>query len=117
MPAALLSPDASAMSPAGDIDEPPIIPVDMHPPIDLAEDLDHFLAQLAGYLKPGYIHEEVAEEVHRHFDINTKGGRHYRFAVTKITNKALYGDGYRVGYGEIERVGVKRKDSGSFLFD
>jgi len=50
-------------------------------------------------------------------DINTKGGQHYRFAVTKITNKALYGDGYRVGYGEIERVGVKRKDSVSFLFD
>lgn len=28
---------------------------------------------IAGYLKPGYIHEESAEEVHRHFDINTKG--------------------------------------------
>jgi len=28
---------------------------------------------IAGYLKPGYVHEEAAEEVHRHFDINTKG--------------------------------------------
>ncbi|AXQ30009.1 SDR family oxidoreductase [Solimonas sp. K1W22B-7] len=28
---------------------------------------------IAGYLKPGYVHEEPAEEVHRHFDINTKG--------------------------------------------
>jgi len=28
---------------------------------------------IAGYLKPGYVHEESAEEVHRHFDINTKG--------------------------------------------
>jgi guanosine-3',5'-bis(diphosphate) 3'-pyrophosphohydrolase len=57
MPAALSSPDVSVMSPASDIDEPPIIPVDMHPPIDLAEDLEHFLAQLSGYLKP----EDVAQ--------------------------------------------------------
>ncbi len=28
---------------------------------------------IAGYLKPGYVHEESPEEVHRHFDINTKG--------------------------------------------
>ncbi len=29
----------------------PIIPVDMHPPVDLVEDLDHFLGQLSLYLK------------------------------------------------------------------
>ena len=40
-----------------EIDAPPIIPVDMHPPIDLADDLEHFLAQLAAYLKP----EDVAQ--------------------------------------------------------
>jgi guanosine-3',5'-bis(diphosphate) 3'-pyrophosphohydrolase len=33
-------------------DEPPIIPADMHPPVDLAEDLDRFKATLAEYLKP-----------------------------------------------------------------
>jgi guanosine-3',5'-bis(diphosphate) 3'-pyrophosphohydrolase len=33
-------------------DEPPIIPLDMHPPVDLAEDLERFNAKLAAYLKP-----------------------------------------------------------------
>lgn len=28
---------------------------------------------IAGYLKPGYVEQETADEVHRHFDINTKG--------------------------------------------
>jgi guanosine-3',5'-bis(diphosphate) 3'-pyrophosphohydrolase len=37
-------------------DEPPIIPLDMHPPVDLAEDLERFNAKLAAYLKP----DEVA---------------------------------------------------------
>jgi len=32
-------------------DEPPIIPLDMHPPIDLAEDFEHFIAQLRAYLR------------------------------------------------------------------
>jgi guanosine-3',5'-bis(diphosphate) 3'-pyrophosphohydrolase len=54
MPAATASPHpiSVAAAPAAVFDEPPIIPVDMHPPIDLAEDLEHFLAQLASYLKP-----------------------------------------------------------------
>jgi guanosine-3',5'-bis(diphosphate) 3'-pyrophosphohydrolase len=34
------------------VDEPPLVPADMHPPIDLAEDLDRFRASIAGYLKP-----------------------------------------------------------------
>ncbi len=34
------------------VDEPTIIPIDMHPPVDLTEDLEHFLAQLGQYLKP-----------------------------------------------------------------
>lgn len=51
LPAAL--PPASGRLP----DEPPIIPQDMHPPIDLAEDLDHFLTLIASYLSP----EEVAK--------------------------------------------------------
>ncbi|MBI4986322.1 MAG: bifunctional (p)ppGpp synthetase/guanosine-3',5'-bis(diphosphate) 3'-pyrophosphohydrolase [Rhodocyclales bacterium] len=39
------SPGASAT------DESPIIPVDMHPPVDLAEDFDRFKAKIAAYLK------------------------------------------------------------------
>jgi 3-oxoacyl-[acyl-carrier protein] reductase len=31
------------------------------------------LLNIAGYLKPGWVHEVASEEVHRHFDINTKG--------------------------------------------
>jgi len=38
-------------------DEPPLVPVDMHPPIDLAEDLDRFRGTIAAYLKP----EDVAQ--------------------------------------------------------
>jgi guanosine-3',5'-bis(diphosphate) 3'-pyrophosphohydrolase len=34
------------------VDETPIIPVDMHPPVDLAENLERFNAKLATYLKP-----------------------------------------------------------------
>ncbi len=54
MPAATASPSPASIAAASAtvFDEPPIIPVDMHPPIDLAEDLEHFLAQLASYLKP-----------------------------------------------------------------
>ncbi|MBL8492108.1 MAG: bifunctional (p)ppGpp synthetase/guanosine-3',5'-bis(diphosphate) 3'-pyrophosphohydrolase, partial [Rhodocyclaceae bacterium] len=35
-----------------EVDEPPIIPIDMHPPVDLAEDLERFNGRLATYLKP-----------------------------------------------------------------
>ncbi len=35
-----------------EVDEPPIIPLDMHPPVDLAEDLERFNGRLATYLKP-----------------------------------------------------------------
>jgi guanosine-3',5'-bis(diphosphate) 3'-pyrophosphohydrolase len=37
------------------VDETPIIPVDMHPPVDLAENLERFNAKLATYLKPDEI--------------------------------------------------------------
>ncbi|CAG0997604.1 partial GTP diphosphokinase / guanosine-3',5'-bis(diphosphate) 3'-diphosphatase, partial [Rhodocyclaceae bacterium] len=43
-----------------EVDEPPIIPFDMHPPVDLAEDLERFKAQLAGFLKPDDVERVVA---------------------------------------------------------
>ncbi len=43
-----------------EVDEPPIIPFDMHPPVDLAEDLGRFKAQLAGFLKPDDVERVVA---------------------------------------------------------
>ena len=36
----------------GALDEPPLISADMHPPVDLAEDLERFNGLLATYLKP-----------------------------------------------------------------
>jgi hypothetical protein len=48
----------------------------------------------------------VGDEV----NINSKAGKHYRFVVTKITNKALYGEGVRVTYGEMSTVETKNKD-------
>lgn len=55
MSAAALS-HASSVAPSlgahRPVDEPTIIPIDMHPPVDLTEDLEHFLAQLGQYLKP-----------------------------------------------------------------
>jgi len=36
----------------GALDEPPLISADMHPPVDLAEDLERFNGRLATYLKP-----------------------------------------------------------------
>lgn len=53
-------PDTSASShptPGNEIspvefDEPPLISADMHPPVDLAEDLERFNGRLATYLKP-----------------------------------------------------------------
>jgi guanosine-3',5'-bis(diphosphate) 3'-pyrophosphohydrolase len=46
---------AAAIDPGivpGALDEPPLISADMHPPVDLAEDLERFNARLATYLKP-----------------------------------------------------------------
>ena len=72
-----LSPQDSPVSPApsedaASADEPPIIPLDMHPPIDLAEDLEHFLAQLATYLKPEDV-EQIAAAYH--FSANAHRGQ------------------------------------------
>ena len=36
----------------GNPDESSLIPTDMHPPVDLAEDLERFNGKLATYLKP-----------------------------------------------------------------
>lgn len=36
--------------------------------------------------------------------ITSKNGKLYRFVVTRITNKAIYGDGYRVTYGEMSSL-------------
>ena len=43
-------------SPKHEVDELPIIPLDMHPPVDMAEDLERFKARVGRYLKP----EDVA---------------------------------------------------------
>ena len=43
-----------------EVDEPPIIPVDMHPPIDLADEYEHFVAQIKRYLKPADVEQIVA---------------------------------------------------------
>ena len=54
-----MPPQAPLLDPGivpGALDEPPLIPADMHPPVDLAEDLERFNARLATYLKP----EEIA---------------------------------------------------------
>ena len=53
-------------------DEPPIIPTDMHPPVDLAEDLEHFVAQLATYLKPEDVDQIAAAY---HFSANAHRGQ------------------------------------------
>lgn len=43
-------------------------------------------------------------------NVTTRSGRMSHFVVTRMTNKALYGDGYRVTYGEMDKVEVKQKD-------
>lgn len=48
----------------------------------------------------------VGDEV----NIDSKAGKHYRFVVTKITNKALYGEGVRVTYTEMSTVETRNKD-------
>jgi guanosine-3',5'-bis(diphosphate) 3'-pyrophosphohydrolase len=50
MVAVLPSSATTSEAPLGD--EPPLVPADMHPPIDLAEDLDRFRSSIAAYLKP-----------------------------------------------------------------
>jgi guanosine-3',5'-bis(diphosphate) 3'-pyrophosphohydrolase len=56
MAAALPSaPHAPGAPPARIADEPSIIPVDMHPPVDLEDDLNRFKATLGEYLKPSDI--------------------------------------------------------------
>jgi guanosine-3',5'-bis(diphosphate) 3'-pyrophosphohydrolase len=49
---ATASGSASLRRPPPEFDEPPLIPADMHPPVDLAEDLERFNNRLATYLKP-----------------------------------------------------------------
>jgi guanosine-3',5'-bis(diphosphate) 3'-pyrophosphohydrolase len=41
----------AAVVPSPVVDEPPIIPDDMHPPVDLTEDLERFRGKLAAYLR------------------------------------------------------------------
>jgi len=77
MLAASLSPSVNSPVVSGaaapvDIDSPPIIPVDMHPPVDLAEDLEHFLAQLHAYLKQEDI-DQIASAYH--FSANAHRGQ------------------------------------------
>jgi len=53
-------------------DSPPIISGDMHPPVDLAEDFDHFVAQLRAYLKPEDVDLVAAAY---HFSANAHRGQ------------------------------------------
>lgn len=48
----------------------------------------------------------VGDEV----SITSKNGKLFRFVITKMTNKALYGDGYRVTYDEMATIERKNKD-------
>lgn len=73
MPAALLSPARVASSTTLAAELPTILAGDMHPPVDLAEDLAHFLAQLATYLKPEDI-EQV--EAAYHFSASAHRGQY-----------------------------------------
>ena len=41
--------------------------------------------------------------------ITSKNGKLHRFIVTRMTNKALYGDGYKVTYGEMSSFEIKKK--------
>ncbi len=73
MLAASLSPPVKNPAAAPlEIDSPPIISGDMHPPIDLTEDLEHFLAQLHSYLKQ----EDIDQiESAYHFSANAHRGQ------------------------------------------
>ena len=42
--------------------------------------------------------------------VGTKNGATHKFVVTKITNKALYGDQDRVLYDDIQSIEVKGKE-------
>ncbi len=48
--------------------------------------------------------------------VTSKQGKIQHFVVDRMTNKALYGEGYRVGYDEIENVEVKRESWLSHFF-
>ena len=61
-----------AAPPASLVDEPPIIPLDMHPPVDLTDDLEHFLTQLATYLKAEDVDQIAAAY---HFSANAHRGQ------------------------------------------
>jgi guanosine-3',5'-bis(diphosphate) 3'-pyrophosphohydrolase len=72
MPAAMQTPFATPAPARRANDEPPIIPVDMHPPIDLAEDLERFKALLSSYLKPEDVDQVIAAY---HFSANAHHGQ------------------------------------------
>ncbi len=70
MPAPL--PSVSVHSSPAEVDDLPIIPLDMHPPVDMAEDLERFKGQLARYLKP----EDVSRvEAAYHFSFDAHRGQ------------------------------------------
>lgn len=43
--------------------------------------------------------------------ITSNSGKLHRFIVTRMTNKALYGDGYKVTYGEMRSFEIKKKNA------
>jgi len=55
-----------------EVDAPPIIPLDMHPPVDMAEDLERFKERIGRYLKA----EDVARvEAAYHFSFDAHRGQ------------------------------------------
>ena len=56
--------------------------------------------------------EAVIEAVNKGDEVTivTRNGKRYQFVVTKLTNKALYGDGYRVNYEDMATVELRNTD-------
>ncbi len=67
---------ATPVPASSEVDDTPIIPLDMHPPVDLAEDFERFKGRVAAYLKP----EDVARvEAAYHFSFDAHRGQ-FRFS-------------------------------------
>ena len=70
----------------GDPDESSLITADMHPPVDLAEDLERFNGKLATYLKPEEIARVGAAFAHRP---GLARGRHRLQNILRATVRAI----------------------------
>ncbi|MBU1237038.1 MAG: bifunctional (p)ppGpp synthetase/guanosine-3',5'-bis(diphosphate) 3'-pyrophosphohydrolase [Gammaproteobacteria bacterium] len=71
--AAILPFSPRLIRPSAPADEAAVLVDDLHPPVDLAEDLDRFRASIAAYLKP----EDVAQvEAAYHFSVEAHRGQY-----------------------------------------